>query len=403
MNLNRIIVVLVVLITGIFVATAGSFAAKGGKGGGKPPPPPPAECNDPSPSFVYVKEGGRKSPDVTYIASADGCISEPILDVVGSTVHMTDVQSDGSVSGVIIWVEDPGNQNVHQIRRADFTVNTVDSAFVVTTIVDPNPLSLEGTTILDGDILLYFFPDVWGNNDHSELYLVLTRYQGDVSGNGSDSLWIYNLDDPTEKRELYLSAHADGYWNCPAGAENPEAIAGCYVAETPKWNPTGTALYLQDTLYSPDLVPTSTSIRWNAALRLQITRSEYLQDWTVLPPEIVYTGSTTETVSEPWGLSARPKPVASTGDLILAGGGMLDVEACVAKFNTGNAPPTDLWVDCLLPEFDTGDAGFGSWQSPEFVLHSVREKRKKSVFKTNILNGVSTKLIDDADGADTGN
>ena len=35
MNLNRIVVVLVVLITGVFLAATGSFAAKGGNGGGK--------------------------------------------------------------------------------------------------------------------------------------------------------------------------------------------------------------------------------------------------------------------------------------------------------------------------------------------------------------------------------
>ncbi len=406
MNLNRIIVVLVVLVSGLLVATAGSFAAKGGKGGGKPPPPPPAECNDPSPSFVYVREGGRKSPDVTYIASADGCISAPLPGAVGSTVHMTGVLPDGSVNVVLVWKEDPSGQNVYQIRRADFTVNLVNSAFEVTPTIYPEPLPLEDPAVPDGDTLLYHFPDLWGSSTHDELYLVLTRSQSDVSGNGSRSLWIYNLDNPSDKRELYLTAQADLYWLCPGGT-NPEAFAGCYVPETAKWNPDGTALYLQATLYSPDLTPDPDSVRWNSASRLTITRSagEALQNWTISQqPEIVYTGSTTETVSEPWGLSARPRPMASSSDLILVGGGMLDVKACVEEeFNTGSAPPTDLWVSCLLPEFNTGDAGFGSWQSPEFVLHSVREKRKKSVFKTNILNGVSTKLIDDADGADTGN
>ena len=385
---------------------------------GEPPPPPPPplppECDDPSPSFAYVREGGRKSPDMTYLSSGDGCIHTPLPGVVGSTVHMTDVQTDGSVSGVFIWSENSGNVKIYQMHRADFTVDSAGELTELT--IDPQPLSLEDGPIPDGDYLSYLFPDVWGNNDHTKLYLVFNRGQGDGSGN-VHSLWIYNLNDPDlkDKRELYLSAQAASLWNCPAGSTNPEAIAGCHRPETATWDPTGTVLYLQDTLHSPDLMPTSTSVRWNSALRLQLIHSELLKDWTVSLPEIVYTGSGTETVAEPAGSIARPRPAESSGDLILVHGvdsyrGMLDVERCVSLFNATSAPATDLWVDCLLlDEFDTGNAAFGSWQSPNFVLYQARNKQNgknynvPSIFRTDIRNGETTKLIDNAEGVDTGN
>jgi hypothetical protein len=84
---------------------------------------------------------------------------------------------------------------------------------------------------------------------------------------------------------------------------------------------------------------------------------------------------------------------------------MLDVEYCVSLFNTGVAPTADLWVNCLSPSFDTGDAWWaGSWQSADYFLHTLSDGRKgkKSIFRTSILDGVSTKLVDEADAPDSG-
>ena len=116
--------------------------------------------------------------------------------------------------------------------------------------------------------------------------------------------------------ELDLDVHFDHFVGT-----NPEAFAGCYVPETAKWNPDGTALYLQATLYSPDLTSGPGSTRWNSASRLQIlSRSGLLPEWTISQqPEIVYTGSTTEMLGEPWGLSTRPTSVTWPDDLILEG------------------------------------------------------------------------------------
>ena len=191
----------------------------------------------------------------------------------------------------------------------------------------------------------------------------------------------------------------------------------------------GTALYIQDTLYSGGAdpqIPEAGAERWNGAVRLRITRLGSIDSWFISPPEIVYTGATTDTGNEPGELAARPRPegfVCTTGsdhcDLILVTDNsnltttrriMLDVEQCISAFNPAPAIAPDFWSDCLVTEdpftgdpFNLGDAGTGSWQSPDHVLDVVREKRHKtSVFRTNIHDGVSTKLVDNAESPDGG-
>ena len=95
MDLNRILVVSLVLITGIFLTTAGSFAGKPEKpdkcspwpeckdDGGDPPPPPVESCADASgifPSFAYttrINDGKRGSHSGTnvHLANSDGTCS----------------------------------------------------------------------------------------------------------------------------------------------------------------------------------------------------------------------------------------------------------------------------------------------------------------------------------------
>ena len=159
---------------------------------------------------------------------------------------MTDILSDGSVSGVIIWDEDSSRANLEHMRRADFTV---DSAGALTYLnVDPDPLDLGDPGVPDGHNLLYFSPDVWGNSTHSDLYLLLKRQHGNLTQGGSHGLWIYNLNDLSDQRKIYESVdNPDGWtspdWSCPEGIDHPEAVAGCYRPESLKWNPTGTAIY----------------------------------------------------------------------------------------------------------------------------------------------------------------
>jgi hypothetical protein len=191
-----------------------------------------------------------------------------------------------------------------------------------------------------------------------------------------------------------------------------------------KWNPTGTAIYIQDTLHATNIPEISSN--WNAALRLQITRGGSLSSWGISDPQIVYTGTENENAGNPGGVGAVPgRGAPGFGDLIFeyvsfttdpTQIGMLDVETCVTLFTP---PPSDpdpeiaanLWLNCLVDadpytgqQFNVGDAKIGSWLSSSEMLYQIREKRRLvSIYKANIHTGVSTRLIEDAENPDAGN
>jgi hypothetical protein len=106
------------------------------------------------------------------------------------------------------------------------------------------------------------------------------------------------------------------------------------------------------------------------------------------------------------------------GDLISQTGGpkgILDVEKCVTLFTPPISDPdpsfdADFWLNCLVDNdpytgssFNVGGTSGHSWLSSNEFFYNVREKRHKSIYKTNIHTGVSTKLIDDAENPDSGN
>jgi hypothetical protein len=163
MNLNKTLVVSAMLITGIFVAAAGSYAGKPVKcspwpecqdDSDPPPPPPPSECNDPSPSFIYLKPGWNNT-DETYLSSADGCIQNPLPGVGVDdrwkmTVHMTDILLGYPVYGVIIWIENQDGTTQAQMRRADFTENSAGD--LTQLVVDTDPLDQGDPAVPEGHI-----------------------------------------------------------------------------------------------------------------------------------------------------------------------------------------------------------------------------------------------------------
>jgi len=299
-------------------------------------------------------------------------------------------------------------------------------------IVDPDPLDLGDPGVPEGHSFWYQ-SDLWGSGTHNELYLVTKRQHSNLDSGGAHSLWIYNLNDlPSDTLKIYESVDFPGGWTsedwlCDPDETHPEVVAGCYRPETVQWSPTGDAIYVQDMLREVYL-PTSTS-NWEAALRLNITRgvpSDPISTWGISAPEIVYAGSATETSGRPAGISAMPRPgLAGIDDLIFqhrSPPGILDVNACVSLFATLSIEDLqpDLWLDCLEDRdpvtnslFDVGGAGMGSWQSSHEILHergenvTLRNKRERrqliSIYRTNIYDGVSTKLIEDARYPDTGN
>jgi len=172
MNLNRTIVVLVVLITGIFVAATGSFAAKGGNGGGKPPSEPPPACNDTFPGFAYVEQETRKNPEAIRLSSSNGCRTEFLAVAPGWSMKMH-MAEDGS-KGVVVWVEDPGNANQRIVRRLDFTV---DASGVLSPGEPITILPIAGEEALPGEELNLTVRDVWGDANHDLLGEGLRRCQ----------------------------------------------------------------------------------------------------------------------------------------------------------------------------------------------------------------------------------
>jgi hypothetical protein len=311
------------------------------------------------------------------------------------------------------------------MRRADFTVDSVGD--LTHLYVDPDPLDLGDPGVPDGHNLLYSSGDVWGNSTHDELYLVLRRVYDDLDRGGTHTILIYDLNNLANNRELFRSEdNPNGWisnWDCPPGVSHPQAFAECYRPEALKWNPTGTAIYMRDTLRPSDTPEISSY--WYAALRLKIPRggpSTLIStwNWDISAPQIVFTGTATETAGDPGGIAVMPRPgVAGVSDLLFedgSPGGILDVELCIGLFTPPLNDPdpeigADHWVNCLIDNdpytglsYDLGNAGRGSWLSSSEILHDAREKRRLvSIYRTNIYDGVSTKIIDDAEDPDTGN
>jgi len=440
MNLNRIVVVLVVLITGIFVAAVGSFAAKGGKGGGKPPPPPTACAGagaDTFPGFSYEVEARRKTPAEIHLASTDGCRSELVAVVSdlrsSALMHMT---ADGS-KGILLWREDPGNTEHYIIQRQDFTV-AANGALSLDPLITLLPLA--GEEAPAEDYLYYFSMDIWGDATHDSLYLAITRLQlinatPSTADEAIKELLIYNLNDTDDVREIYLTAQDAGEWDCPSDPDivpYPQYFPTCYRPQGIRFNPSGTRLYFEDNINDRQ------GQRWDAALRMNIGRVDLLRDplpldnWTFSAPELVYTGSGDQTAG---GMLARPsgnpyiapsEEEPSSAEYIairhtdrtekntLRTGDLLDADTCVDKYviyadGTNNSPGNFLWGECL----DTGKffaafnhGGGDSWQSPEALLTSTLGNRGfYDIYRRYVTGGSAGTeeiLIEHARGADNG-
>ena len=225
-------------------------------------------------------------------------------------MHMT---ADGS-RGVILWTEDPGrteDPGKHEhffVQRLDFTVETNADL-----ILEGDPvtlLPLPGEEAPAEDSLTYRSMDIWGDATHDSLYLAVrlghTINIGSGTGETIVEVLIYNLNDMTDVREIYLTAQNAGEWDCPdlSVAPFPQFVPTCYGVQGIRFNPSGTRLYIQDNIFDRQ------DQRWDAALRIDIDRvdamgvDKVLTDWTFSTPELVYA----------WGLGAD-----GDGDVDLSG------------------------------------------------------------------------------------
>jgi hypothetical protein len=376
-------------------------------GGGEEPPPPPEECNDEFPGFSYYVEGTRKTTDALYLASSDGCRSELIDSMPdwnrGHAFHMTADRSQG----ILLWTEDPGNENQDLIRRQDFTVDG-DGNLSLDPRVTMLPLS--GEVIPAEDQLSYHSMDVWGDATHDSLYLVVIRMQvpGGDPQNFDRKLVIYNLNDMTEQREIFQNAQAAGDWLCP-NVPYPQYVPTCYSPQEVGFNQSGTRLYIDDD-FDDNL-----GQRWDGVVRLNIDRVGELADWIISAPELVYTGAdgVGGTLARPHAdryLLPFPEYIAISGFAEV--GSILDTDFCAVEYSfyaSGNSQPLpDPMPDCIVDEtfFSPNLHGGGdSWQTPDAILSSTLSKRHHQIWRRYVdgpMAGTEEVLIERARTADTG-
>jgi hypothetical protein len=433
MSLNRLIVVLAVLITGIFFVATESFAGKPGKcspwpeckdDGGEPPPPPPTGCTDAFPGFLYEVEATRKLPAELHLASTEGCRTEQIAILPdlrhGIAFHMT---SDRS-KGVVVWREDIGNNNQIIVRRLDFTVDGLGDLI----LGDPvTILPLVDEEAPQGDWLGYSSLDISGDATHDSLYLATKRnrtFGPDInSGAGSLEALVYDLNALTgvnpsplpDVREIYYEDTVS-WGGVPdwQDVEEPECndftlvpfprfVPSCYRPEEFRFNPSGTRIYIEGKLFLAD------GRREYAVMRINIDSSEGpdLADWTITGPEMVY-------VDGP--RNARPRPDIDplqlpSPEIVTAGGQFLNADDCAEDYDFyakgDDEPELIIWPDCTAPDLLAhGDAR--SWESPDSYLFdrlSQQGRGKYNIYRVYVSGGVADTealLIETARHADTG-
>ncbi len=449
MNLNRIIVILVVLIAGIFIAATESNAGKPDKpdrcspwpsckddGGDPPPPPPPTGCTNTFPGFVYTTGGTRKTPAETRLVSSDGCWTESLGggDMGGGRMHMTADRS----KGVLVWVENPGGTNQNIVRRLDFTVDAsgnVDAEQPVTI------LPLAGEEAKPGDNLHYEVGDVWGDANHDSLYITVKRmdsYNSDPNAGASTRVGlIYDLfkwtnvnDSPAVHKFFDQFIPSDGppeypSWLDAGGPSDPSDPPDCYSVPYPQFVPTcyvlgyrmtfnasGTRLYLERNLKS-ELRSAGEVYRGVMRINTEDMAAGFaLADWDLAGPELVFASKAGSEGLLPRpgtgiDLYKRPDP-----EIIASGELFLDADQCADdydQFAGGNVEPqSSLWQGCIVDDL-VGHTGFSNgqvWESANTYLFDRNAKRGRfeiyRMYITGDFVGVEELLIENGQSMDTG-
>ena len=427
-NLAPIFSITTLLLITLSVSSV-SFAKKGGNGGGngggKPPPPLPEECQDEFPGFSYQVEATRRSPGEIWLASSDGCRRELVAveSDDGRGIGSFHVTADKS-KGVILFKEEPDDGHQYVVIRQDFTQDyTVDTKGVLNLETAYQLFPLSGEDLPAEDELYFFNMDIWGDDTHEALYLAVERSHFVNSGSGESTQWvrIYNLNDMSDWREVYNGAQVGGEWNCPAvdDVDYHQFVPGCYRLEGFKFNPSGTRLYISARMNDKQ------GQRWDGELRIHINRIDAetggvaaLANWTFSAPELIYTGT-----DAPSGNLARldntdPLNLPSPEFLAIRlwdAGMLLDADQCAlaySPFADGSTAPADinLWETCLDPDVFTELSSFlheggDSWQSSDALLFSRLGKRHYDIYRRYIagpFSGTEELLIENARGADTG-
>jgi len=367
-------------------------------GGEPPPPPPPPACADTFPSFIYGVEGTRKIQGGIYISSSDACRTEFLggedAAFWAMKLHMTADRS----KGVVVWVEGSS------VRRLDFEV---DGAGNVVAEQPVTILPLAGEEPLPGEQLYYTVGGLWGDEDHASLYVVVSRLQQFNSGNETEDLMIYDLNDLTDVfavpappapdvRAIYhrfgpiiIGSDDDWDWDW-LDATGPSTLAECRGALYPQFTPTcykypdvsqfnasGTRLYFS-TGFRDELQDSEVEL-WHATMRMDIDKETVgpdLTDWIIGGPDLVavvdFRGS-----GGPGGLGPRPDadPYTLPDPEIVGGGDIyLNADICAAQYamhpNGDYEFADDFWLACIDTSL-VGHTGFGNgqvWESADTYL-----------------------------------
>lgn len=449
---------LLILITGVFLASTGSFAGKADKcspwpeckdDGGEPP----TGCTDIFPAFSYVQPGTRRIPEETRLASSEGCRTEPVL-VPGqsTTMHMTANRK----AGVFVWAEETGNSGQYIVRRLDYTVDfTVNPSGKLILEEAVTILPLAGEEPGAGESQYFQVSDVWGDANHDSLYLAVTHLRdfstGDYAGSSTRQVLIYDLNDLTDnsalpepdKRTIYQQWNSPSEWsnpdNPPETAQwlnaDPDALTLqecesvpypqfapiCYKADNITFNSSGTRLYLDQGLrhYLED----GEVNLWHSTMRININRLDAageelpLANWSISGPEMVtaidFRGShgPHEAVPRP---DANPYTLPNPEILATQGGYFINADQCVGEYadyaDGNNGVADNHWESCTRQDLFANGIGARSWDSPDSYLFSrfaQQGKNNREIYRIHVLvesgmAGNEELLIVNGEGPDTG-
>jgi hypothetical protein len=410
------------------------------------PPPPPSGCTDTFPAFLYSAGTTRKSEPDLRLASSDACRTESVATEFGiANYHMTDIQADGSVSGVIVWVEDAPGENPLQskiVKRTDFTVDGSGNLTVVPAVTI---LPLIGEEPVQGDLLHYDYIDIWGNSSHDLLYMAIVLQRqfnsGGNAGTGTREILIYNLNDLTGNLANPAGVHAIYSladisiqdWNAwqPGGWQDagdpstlpdcnlvahPQYVPTCYLGGEIRFNPSGTRLYHSNSL-GRDL-HNSEDESWASTLRIKtedMAAGDPITEWNLAGPEMVWTFDFFTEGDKPYGATPRPdanRHVRPDPEIVEASAEFLNADLCVSEYLPyigGNAEPqSDLWVGCKVNLIAAPRGGWIVWDTPDSYLFerlSQQGKPRQDIFRLHVTGasaGTEELLIENAAQPDTG-
>ena len=398
---------------------------------GKPPPPPPPACTDAFPSFAYSREPTKQSPQAFVLASENACRREVIresADLRNWTLHLTPDKKNGAM----VWAEDPANSERYVVYLRQFSVDS-SGHFNLLPLQPVDLTTVADSVVNPGELLYWFVRDLWGNADHSKLYLSVQRVHIAVDRVTQLSAeWrIYEFDNGSASWADYvvlLTNSADGTWadklgnvDCHAVAF-PQFVASCYGSGGGAWSPDGTSLYVMDIAGD-----------WQGFLRIGITNQydsngllQPLSNWTIAAPTLVFAGRYVRGTAEyyepdaPGGI--RPKTLASeaavtplsylrhVGQQTYKVNAVLNVDLCVSTYAylaAGDTPGEDnKWLNCVDDSFYTGQVERPQgWQSPDALIDAAIAKSGSSLYRRYVrtsLAGTSVLLVDGASIAASG-